>query len=97
MPSIFIVSLKMEAAIFSETLVLSAKLHGATYQNITNVLELLRTLERFSKHIEVLTVARLAVRAACESMLQAVNDILNYSWNFKVVAIFTSFNQCAVI
>lgn len=96
MPSILIVNLKTEAAVFSEKLVLSAKLHGTTSQNITNLLEFLPSLERFSKHIKVLAVTRLAVRAAGESMLQAVNDILNYSWNYKVVAIFTSFNQCAV-
>jgi hypothetical protein len=86
----------MEAAVFSETLVLSAKLHGVMSQNITNVLEFLRTLKRFSKRIKVPAVTRLAVRAAGESMSHVLNDILNYSWNYKVVAIFTSFNQCVV-
>jgi len=95
-PPIFIVSLKRGAAVFSETLVLSAKLHGVTSQNITNVPEFLRTCKRFSKHVKVPAVTRLAVRAAGESMIQAVNDILNYSWNYKVAAIFTSLNQCAV-
>jgi hypothetical protein len=95
-PSIFIVSLKREGALFSETLVLSAKLHGVTSQNITNVLEFLRTYKRFSKHVKVPAFTRMVVRAAGESMIQAVNDIFNYSWNYKVAAIFTSLNQCAV-
>lgn len=80
----------MEAAVFSD------KLHGVTSQNVTNVLEFLRTLKHFSKRIRVPAVTGLAVRAAGESMFRAPNDILNYSWNYKVVAIFTSFNQCAV-
>jgi hypothetical protein len=88
-PSIFIVSLKKEAAVFSETL--SAKLHGVTSQNITNVLEFLRTLRRFSQHIKVPAVTRLAVLAAGESVFQTLNDILNNSWNHKAVAIL-----CAV-
>ena len=61
-PSVFIIILKTETAVFSETVVLSAKLHGVTSHDITNLLEFLPSIERFSKHIKVLAVTRLAVR-----------------------------------
>jgi hypothetical protein len=49
-----------------------------------------------SERIKVPAVSRLAVLAAGESMFHMLNDILNYSWNNNVGAIFISFNQCPV-